>query len=141
MIEGLYALLEKVGFGHPLHPMLTHVPMGMIIGAVVFSLAGLKWKNQNLGQTAYHCSLLALLAIVPVIIAGMLDWQHFMDGNWGTLIIVKMVLATILTLLLAVSVVMKHRGAEAKTLCIIYLLCLACAGGLGYSGGELVYGG
>jgi len=68
MIEGLYALLEKVGFNHPLHPMLTHVPMGMIIGAVVFSLVGFIWKNQNLSQTAFHCALLALLAIVPVIV-------------------------------------------------------------------------
>ncbi len=141
MIEGLYALLEKVGFSHPLHPMLTHVPMGMIIGAVVFSLIGLMWKNQQLGQTAYHCSLLALLAIVPVIGAGILDWQHLLGGSWNTFIIVKMILGPLLTLLLAISVVLKHKGAEAKTLFVVYLLCLACAGGLGYSGGELVYGG
>lgn len=140
MIESLYALLEKVGFNHPLHPMLTHVPMGMIIGAVVFSMVGLKWKNQHLGQTAYHCSLLALLAIVPVIVAGLLDWQHLMAGSWNIYIIVKMILAVILTLLLALSVVLKHKGAEPKTLFIVYLLCLACAGGLGFSGGELVYG-
>ncbi len=141
MIEGLYALLAKVGFNHPLHPMLTHIPMGMIIGAAVFSLAGLKWKNQHLGQTAYHCSLLALLAIVPVIVAGLLDWQHSYGSTWNTYIIVKMILATVLTPLLALSVVLKHRGAEPKILLIIYLLCLACAGGLGFSGGELVYGG
>lgn len=141
MIEGLYALLEKIGFTHPLHPMLTHVPMGMVIGAVLFSVAGLKWKNENLGQTAYHCSLLALLFVVPVIVAGLLDWQHLMTGSWNIFIIVKMILATALTLLLALSVVLKHKGADAKTLAIVYLLCLACAGGLGYSGGELVYGG
>ena len=141
MIEGLYALLEKVGFTHPLHPMLTHVPMGMIIGAVVFSLVGFIWQNQNLGQTAYHCALLALLAIVPVIVAGLLDWQHLMAGSWNIFIIVKMSLAVVLTVFLALAVVLKHRGAEHKTLFIVYLLCLACAGGLGYSGGELVYGG
>lgn len=141
MIEGLYALLEKVGFGHPLHPMLTHVPMGMIIGAVLFSLAGQKWKNQHLDQSAYHCALVALLAIVPVMIAGMLDWQHFMEGAWNIYIIVKMILATILTLLLAYAVLLRHKGAEPKQLLVVYLLCLACAGGLGFSGGELVYGG
>jgi uncharacterized membrane protein len=141
MIEGLYAFLEKVGFGHPLHPMLTHVPMGMIIGAVVFSLAGLVWKNQHLDRTAFHCSVLALLGIVPVIGAGILDWQHFMHGSWITLIIIKMILATILSLLLVVAIVLKQRGAEPKTLVIVYFLCLACAGGLGYSGGELIFGG
>lgn len=141
MIEGLYAFLEKVGYSHPLHPMLTHVPMGMIIGAAVFSLAGLIWKSQHLDRTAFHCAVLALLAVLPVIGAGMLDWLHFMQGNWITLIIIKMILGTILTVLLVIAVVLKQRGAEPKTLFVIYLLCLACAGGLGYSGGELVYGG
>ncbi len=141
MIEGLYAFLEKVGFGHPLHPMLTHVPMGMIIGAAVFSLAGLIWKNQNLDRTAFHCAVLALLAVIPVISAGILDWQHYMQGSWNTLIIIKMILGTILTVLLVIAVVLKQRGAEPKALVIVYFLCLACAGGLGYSGGELIFGG
>lgn len=141
MIEGLYAFLEKVGFGHPLHPMLTHVPMGMIIGAAVFSLAGLIWKNQNLHRTAFHCAVLALLAVIPVISAGILDWQYHLQGSWNTLIIIKMILATILTVLLVIAVVLKQRGVEPKALVIVYFLCLACAGGLGYSGGELVYGG
>jgi uncharacterized membrane protein len=141
MLEGLYAFLEKVGFGHPLHPMLTHVPMGMIIGAVVFSLAGLIWKNQHFDRTAFHCSVLALLGIVPVIGAGILDWQHFMEGSWITLIIIKMILATLLTVLLVIAIVLKQRGAEPKTLVLVYFLCLACAGGLGYSGGELIFGG
>lgn len=141
MIEGLYAFLEKVGFGHPVHPMLTHVPMGMIIGAVIFSLAGLIWKNQQLDRTAFHCSVLALLGIVPVIGAGILDWQHFMQGSWNTLIIIKMILGTILTVLLVVAVVLKLRGAEPKPLVIVYFLCLACASGLGFFGGELIFGG
>ncbi len=141
MIEGLYAFLEKIGYSHPLHPMLTHVPMGMIIGAAVFSLVGLVWKDQHLDRTAYHCSVLALLSIVPVVGAGILDWQHFMEGSWKTLIIIKMTLATILTLLLVISIVLKHRGAKAKTLVIVYFLCLTCAGGLGFAGGELVFGG
>ena len=28
MVENLYSLLEKVGFSHPLHPMLTHITDG-----------------------------------------------------------------------------------------------------------------
>ncbi len=140
MVEGLYALLEKIGFTHPLHPMMVHIPMGMIIGMVLFSLVNLIWKKPALGETAYHCSVLALLSIVPAIVAGMLDWLHLLEGSWNGLIIVKMVLAAVLTALLATSLVLRHRGADARTLTIVYLLCLACAGGLGYSGGELVYG-
>lgn len=140
MVENLYSLLEKVGFSHPLHPMLTHVPMGMIIGMVVFSFLGLIWKNGNFGQTAFHCSVLALLAILPVIGAGMLDWLHFQEGEWNVYIIVKMILGVLLTILLIFSVILKRRGTTPNKMLLIYILCLACAGGLGFSGGELVYG-
>ena len=140
MIERLYSLLETLGFSHPLHPMLTHIPMGMIIGTVTFSLLGIVWKKPNFNQTAYHCSIFALLAVIPVISAGILDWQQFQQGEWNGLIVVKMVLGTVLTILLATSVLFKRKDAPPSKLLLIYLLCLACAGGLGYSGGELLYG-
>lgn len=140
MIESLYTLLANIGFSHPLHPMLTHVPMGMIIGMVIFSLFGVMAKNNTLMQTAFHCSVLALVAIIPVISAGILDWLHLLQGAWNPYIIAKMILASILTVLLAVSVIFKRRGASPVRMLLIYLFCLACAAGLGYSGGELVYG-
>ncbi len=140
MIEGLYAFLENVGFNHPLHPIMVHIPMGMVIGAVLFSLVGIVWKKENLAHTAYHCSVVALIFIVPTLITGILDWIGKLGGEWETLIIIKMVLGVVLTGLLALSVIFKHQGADTKKMFIIYLLCMACAGGLGFSGGELVYG-
>lgn len=140
MIERLYELLEAIGFSHPLHPIMVHIPMGMVIGAVIFSLINLKWKYQNLDQTAYHCSVLALIFIIPTLITGVLDWQGKLGGEWEALIIIKIILGVLLTVLLAVSVVLKRQDAEPVKLLIIYLLCMACAGGLGFSGGELVYG-
>ncbi len=139
MVENIFATLEKIGFAHPLHPMFTHVPMGMIIGAVVFSFLGLRWKN-TLPQTAASCALLALITIFPTIIAGILDWQHRLEGQWENLIIIKMVLSTILTVLLIFSIVLRRRGTTPFRVFLIYFLCLACAGGLGFTGGELVYG-
>ena len=140
MIENIYTTLENFGFSHPLHPMLTHVPMGMIIGMIAFSLFGLLWPGKHFNRTAYHCSILALLSIIPVIVAGILDWQQFMEGEWLTLIIIKMVLGVLLTILLIVSVVAKSRESSPKFILLLYILCLACAGGLGYSGGSLIYG-
>jgi uncharacterized membrane protein len=139
MIENFYALLAKMGYSHPLHPMLTHIPMGMVIGMVIFAALGMIAKNNTLIQTAFHCSILALVALFPVVAAGILDWQHLMQGSWNRFIIAKMILAGILTVLLIVSIIIKKRGATAGKMLLIYLFCLACAAGLGYSGGELVY--
>ncbi len=140
MVENVYSFLEKIGYSHPLHPVLTHVPMGMIIGMVLFSFLGLIWKEKNFGQTAFYCLVFALVSILPVISAGILDWLHYQEGEWNTYIIIKMVLAGVLTLLLILAVILKRKGAMPGKMFLIYLLCLACAGGLGYCGGTLVYG-
>lgn len=141
MTDLIYGTLETVGFAHPLHPALTHIPMGMVIGCFFFGLAALYTKNTLYLKTALHSSVVGLLFIIPTIVAGILDWQHYYGGTMSGLIIGKFVLAIILTILLAYSVVANRQGSSVKKMFIIYALCLACAGGLGFSGGELVYGG
>jgi uncharacterized membrane protein len=139
MIESLYTLLAKVGFTHPLHPALTHIPMGMVMGCFFFGFLVWSAKKTDFHKTCLHCSVLALIFIVPTIGAGILDWQHLYGGRYQALIIVKMILAAVLTALLGYSVVLNRQGTDTKKLFIVYALCLACAVGLGFSGGELVY--
>ncbi len=140
MVDGIYSFLASVGFTHPLHPGATHAPMGMIIGMLVFGLLALKWTDKHFGLTAFYCSILALLTVLPTAFLGILDWLKFFEGNFEPLIITKMTLTVILTIFLVISVVIRMKGASPGKLFIVYLLCMACAGGLGYSGGELVYG-
>lgn len=139
MIESLYALLAKVGFTHPLHPALTHIPMGMVMGCFFFGFLVWYAKKTDFQKTCLHCSVLALIFIGPTIIAGIFDWQHLYAGRYQALIIIKMILAAALTGLLGYSIWLHRQGAEPKKIFIIYALCLACAVGLGFSGGELVY--
>lgn len=140
MVEGFYALMKSVGFTHPMHPVLTHAPMGMIIGMLLFGLLSLKWQDKHFSLTAYYCSVVALLSIFPTAMFGIMDWLQFYEGDWLTVIKVKMILTVVLTGLLVFSIILRNRGASRQQLVIVYFLCMACAGGLGYSGGELVYG-
>lgn len=141
MTDLIFGLLESVGFTHPVHPALTHIPMGMVMGAFFFGLAGLVFKKSELLKTANHCVGLGVLFIPPTVIAGILDWQHTYSGNWETLIIVKMVLAALLTCLMAVGFLLGRKDeTNPKILMGLYILCLFCAVGLGFSGGELQYG-
>merc|ERR1711879_119168 len=68
-------------------------------------------------------------------------WQYFYGGTYQPLIVIKMVLAAVLVILLGLSIKMNRGGTDPKTLFIVYVFCLVCATGLGFSGGELVYGG
>jgi uncharacterized membrane protein len=141
MTDFVFKLLEMVGFTHPIHPALTHIPMGMVMGAFFFGLGGLVLKKTEFFRTATHCTGLGLIFIVPTIFAGYLDWQHRYGGEWETLIIVKMVLAGILTCLLAAAFLLgRKEETDTKVLMGLYVLCLFCAIGLGFSGGQLQYG-
>ena len=54
MIEFTYKLLESVGFTHPLHPAITHIPMGMIMGGVIFTAYSIISKKTDFMKTAEY---------------------------------------------------------------------------------------
>jgi len=141
MIEIIYQTLTKFGYTHPLHPTLTHLPIGMVMGVFFFVLVALIFRRANLAQTARHCSVLALIAAVPTALLGLMDWQHFYGGSLLFPIKMKLVLAGILIVFLLLAVISGFLGETfSKTVISLYVLCLISVIGLGYFGGELVFG-
>lgn len=141
MVEFIYGLLESVGFAHPLHPGLTHVPMGLVMGAIIFRLTAVFSPMKHLGKTGYHCAVVGLLGHPPTAIAGWMDWQYRYGGEWEFLIGLKLVLAVVLLVILVCIVVMddgENPKLDFKT--ALYGLALITVIGLGFSGGELIYG-
>ncbi len=141
MTEAIFEFLAKVGFTHPLHPALTHIPMGMVMGAVTFRLASFLPKLKMLAKTGYHCIILGILGIIPTVFTGYLDWQHSFAGEWDYLIIIKMILAGVLLIILTAIAILddpEQPKLDRKTL--LYLASVLVAIGLGFSGGELQYG-
>ncbi|RLA89109.1 MAG: hypothetical protein DRG34_04025 [Deltaproteobacteria bacterium] len=82
MIEFFYKILTTVGYTHPIHAPTTHIPVGMVIGAFIFGIVSWKFRKENLARTAHHCITLALLALLPTVIVGIMDWQHYYAGAW-----------------------------------------------------------
>ena len=141
MIESIYQILAKIGYTHPLHPPATHLPAGLIMGGFIFALIALIFNRKTPAQTARHCFSLALVMAVVAILLGLMDWQHRLGGADLFEIKMKLVLAGILLFLLLVTVVYAAlSGTFTKTLVAMYALCLLTVIGLGYFGGELVYG-
>ena len=139
MVDLPYQLLEQIGFTHPLHPAITHLPMGMAMGAFLFGLASL-WFDA-LAATARHCAVLGVFFVPPTFVLGIFDWQHYYDGDWSGLFITKFVLATLLPLLLLGAVAAGgDERSDSKLPVVLYALCLFTAVGLGFIGGEIGYG-
>jgi len=50
MIDFIYQTLARIGFSHPLHPAITHIPMGMVIGGFLFAAASFVFKKDDLAK-------------------------------------------------------------------------------------------
>ena len=141
MIEAMYHTLEKVGFVHPLHPAITHVPMGMVMGGFVFVLLFVLLNKTEFLTTAFHCMCLAFLGTFPTIMLGFTDWQYRFDGEWSLLIVLKMIFALTLVILILFAIKFNREDCDnPRKLLIIHGLCLFFAIGLGFMGGELLFG-
>lgn len=141
MIDFIYQTLAKIGYTHPIHPPMTHIPVGMVIGAFIFGLLAWLMRRDQLAITTRHCITLALLGLVPTVLLGYIDWQHRYAGVWSFPIKMKLVLAVMLFLLLIIAATIGSRARVVSTGALaIYALCLVNVTALGYFGGELVFG-
>lgn len=137
----VYGWLELLGFSHPLHPVLVHVPIGMSVGAFCFSVWAHFDKRSNCQNTAYHAILLALVFALMALAMGLIDWQRFYGGAWLFEIKAKLVLAFAFVLTLSIAARLASRKPDSGGLTALYALATILAMGLGYFGGELVYRG
>lgn len=142
MIEFFYQTLAKIGYTHPIHPPVTHISVGMVIGAFLFALVANLLRHERLALTARHCILLAVIGLFPTALLGYMDWQHRYGGAWLFPIKIKIGLAVLLLVLLIVAVILSRKLKENSIRVLaIYGLCLLNVAALGYFGGELIYGG
>ena len=142
MIDSLYKLIAKIGFTDPLHAPLTHMPIGLVMGAFLFFLVAVIFNRKNLITTARHAAILAFLFVFPTILFGVLDWIHFYRGAMIAPIKYKIILASAVLILLGIGIIL---GSEirihAAPMVVIYALAFVGVVGLGWFGGKLVYGG
>ena len=141
MITWFYEALAHLGYTHPLHPPLTHLPTGLVLGAFIFAVAARAVRRPNLALTGRHCIALALISVFPTMLLGLLDWQHFYAGAWIFPIRMKLGLAfSLIILLIAADVQGRMVQRKSRGFPTIYILCLVNVVALGYFGGELVFG-
>ena len=124
----------------PLHPPLTHMPTGLVVGAFIFLLVALILKRGAFLKPAHYCIVLALIFFFPAVFLGFTDWWHFYAGVWTFPIKMKIVLSGALLIFLSAAVIVEIKnigGAMSKF--IIYFFCLIAVVGVGHFGGQMVF--
>jgi uncharacterized membrane protein len=153
MIHSIYALLEKLGYTHPLHPTLTHLTVGLTLGTLVFALVSLLFRRVRLKLTAWHAAVLAAVSVVPTALLGYMDWRERFGGQWMPGIAAKMALAgALFACLLAGLLLARRRPGESEdagsrpwrdprsiAALVLYGVSACIVLALGFLGGSLVY--
>jgi len=137
----MYKFLAKLGFSEPLHSPITHMPIGLTVGALIFFIVAMVFRKRNLALTARHASILAFIFVFPTILLGVFDWIHFYHATLFTPIKIKMGLASVALVLLGAGIIL---GSEIKlhsiSMTIIYATTCVVMIGLGYFGAGIIYG-
>lgn len=141
-IESFYAALSAWGYSHPIHPTQVHLVIGLSAGAFIFQCLGILRSAPHFLQSARHCFLLAFIFFFPTVLFGFTDWQRFYSGALLPPIQAKIALASLLMILLFVGARLGRAWREKSAVILgIYFMTLLTVGGMGYFGGNLVYGG
>jgi nitrite reductase/ring-hydroxylating ferredoxin subunit/uncharacterized membrane protein len=126
--------LHGTWLGHPLHPVLTDIPLGAWTVAAVLDLAGGTRREQRAADSAVA---IGLAGAAGAAVTGMTDWQHT-AGEARRSGLVHGLLNASATVLYAVSLGLRMRGARdtgRATAGAGFAVALAAA----YIGGHLVY--
>lgn len=132
----LHDLLKGEGLGHPLHPVLVHLPLGGWIAAAALDL----WPggNADTEKAADLTLLLATLGSLPTIAAGWTDWSDLRGQPRRTGVVHGLLEETAFFLNVGSLLARKKGKRGLGKLLSGTALAAALAGGM--LGGELVYG-
>jgi uncharacterized membrane protein len=141
-MEAFYQALNGFGYTHPVHPTMVYLPIGGVMAAFIFGIIAVLFRQSSFAVSARHSILLAFIASFPTIFLGYMDWQHFHGGNWMFPIKMKIFLAALLVILLSITLLNHYRYKSGmKITILLYTLCFLNVVGIGYFGGEIVFGG
>jgi len=130
-------LLHGKWLGHPLHPVLTDIPVGAWTAALVIDAVELMSGNESVGDAADLAVGVGLAGAVGAAVTGATDWSET-EGRARTVGIAHALLNVAATGLYATSLVMRRSGSRRAGIGVS-LLGYALASAAGYLGGHLVF--
>jgi uncharacterized membrane protein len=138
MLQDIYNFFSSIGYSGPLHPASTHMPIGLVVGALVFGLVALVFRRAPLWRCSWNCLLVAGIFAIITIALGLMDWQHFLGGIWLFPVKVKAAVSAALFCLLLVGLLAGYRKVTPPlSFVAVLVLSFIAVVTLGYFGGKL----
>jgi nitrite reductase/ring-hydroxylating ferredoxin subunit len=135
--RGAKNALHGVWLGHPLHPVLTDVPIGAWTTAIALDAREVATGDRGYGRAADFAIGLGLVGAVGAAVTGLTDWSET-EGRSRRLGLIHGLLNITATAFVATSYALRKQGSRSggrATAIAGYGIALASA----YLGGSLVY--
>lgn len=129
--------LNGVWLGHPLHPVLTDLPIGFWTAAVALDTVEALGGTETLQSGADTALGLGVCSAVGAALTGLADWQFTVDER-RRIGLAHAALNTTATVLTAASLLQRRRGARGAGRCLAFA-GVAVMSTAAYLGGHLVY--
>jgi len=129
--------LHGVWLGHPLHPVLTDVPLGAWTAALALDAQAVVTGDQGYARAADFAIGLGLVAAVGAAVTGLNDWSET-EGRSRRIGLLHGLLNLTATALVATSYALRRNGSRPAA----HASAVAGYGialGAAYLGGDLVY--
>jgi uncharacterized membrane protein len=128
--------------GHPIHPMLVVLPLGLFIGAVVFDAVYL-WRGSTTFATAAYWNIAAgIVGGLFAAVFGLIDWLAIPAGTRAKRIGLLHGASNVVVLAMFVLAWLARGNtpgtAPTATLFLLEIAALALGSVAGWLGGELV---
>ena len=139
-LRPLKLVLNGSWLGHPLHPLLTDVPIGAWTVAILLDLIALIFVVPALEPAATIAIGLGILAALAAAAAGLMDWMD-VDPPEKAVGVTHGILNTSATVLFAISLLMRWEsqwGTRVGSFLVALTGYLVVSGGA-YLGGGMVF--
>lgn len=131
--------------GHPIHPMLVPVPIGLIVWTIVADIVYVLSDNMLWYDIAFWSGVAAILSALVAAVPGLVDFLTTASkSDARNLTIAHAVMnVTVVALFLAAALLMVSEGATGGAALLAVVILHALGAGLisisGWIGGEIVY--
>ena len=145
-MKSLLDILKGTWLGHPLHPILAHIPMAMWPGALIFDLLSQRQIGGNaMVRLSFYAIAFGLVTALVAVPTGLVDWSGIKKEKPAWKIgLYHMLLNLVVTTLFAVNLYLRRFTFRETTQVEPIPLLLSAIGtliliGSAYLGGRMVY--
>jgi uncharacterized membrane protein/nitrite reductase/ring-hydroxylating ferredoxin subunit len=143
-MTGVKHILQGRWLGHPIHPLLVHLPIGLFVLSLILDIASFAHPGHAMLGASFWSMLLGVITALLAALPGFADYASIRRDRLGhktatTHMILNLIVVVIYIVDLAIRWQMDQDAHVAGAAFVLSLAAIAILSYSGYLGGVMVY--